>query len=69
VSVIAQRIWREPSVAIGAFVSVVVLAIALAKTEPWNLSTIAGIVAPLASSLGIRPLVTPTAVERSDDAA
>jgi hypothetical protein len=58
-SVILQRIWREPAVAVGLLASAALAILATAASEPWNASTIAGIAAPFVSALGIRQLVTP----------
>jgi len=59
---IAKRFWNEPSVAIGALVSLGVLILTIVTNE-FNASSIVGIIAPFASSLGIRQLVTPTGKE------
>jgi hypothetical protein len=57
---LAERAWAEPAVFIGLLVTLALLALALLTDADWDASTIAGVVAPLASALGIRPLVTPT---------
>jgi hypothetical protein len=57
---IAVRVWHEPSVAIGLVTSIAVLVITLVSGDHFDLATIAGIIAPLASALGIRQYVTPT---------
>jgi len=56
--VIAKRIWTEPAVAIGLLTSTVLLILAII-TNSFDASSIAGIVAPFLSSLGIRQLVSP----------
>jgi hypothetical protein len=63
---IAQRIWNEPSVGIGLLTSVLLAVVAVASSATWNTQTILGVVAPFASSLGIRQLVTPTAKKGED---
>jgi len=57
--VLAQKIWNEPAAGIGLLVSMGLLALAILTEAPWDASTIAGIVAPLASGLGIRQFVRP----------
>ena len=59
--VIGQRIWNEPAAAIGLLTSIVLAVIALVSSADWDAQTIIGIVAPFASAIGIRSLVTPTA--------
>jgi len=61
VKAIAQRVWNEPAVAIGLFTSIVLVVLALVSDADWDAQTIVGVIAPFASALGIRPLVTPTA--------
>jgi len=56
---IVVRVWREPAVAIGLLVSLVLLVITLATGDKWDTSTILAVIAPFASSLGIRQLVSP----------
>jgi hypothetical protein len=51
--------WKEPAVFIGALVSIALLILAIITGDTWDVATIAGIVAPIASALGIRGLVTP----------
>ena len=58
-SVIATRAWREPAVFIGLLSSIALVIITLATGDPWDAATIAGVVAPLVSALGIRQVVTP----------
>lgn len=65
-SVIAQRLWREPAVFIGLLTSVVLVVVALATDTDWDASVIAGIVAPFLSALGIRPLVSPAKAPSAD---
>ena len=60
--VIAQRFWQEPSVAIGFLISLALLILAIIDGD-FDVSTIAGIVAPLGSALGIRQFVTPAKKE------
>jgi hypothetical protein len=57
---LAARVWAEPAVFIGLLVSLGLLTLALLTDPDWDASTILGIIAPVASALGIRPLVTPT---------
>jgi hypothetical protein len=56
---ILQRFWREPAVCIGLVWSLALLILTII-TSSFDASSIAGIVSPLASALGIRQLVTPT---------
>ena len=58
---IAQRVWREPAVFIGLLVTLGLLAGALIAHQKIDAGIIVGILAPLASALGIRQLVTPAA--------
>lgn len=58
--VIIQRCWREPAVFIGLVTSLALLALALIDGASLDATQIISIVAPFASSLGIRQLVTPT---------
>jgi hypothetical protein len=58
---IAKRVWLEPAVAIGLVTSLALLILALATDTQWDASVIAGIAAPFATGLGIRPFVRPTA--------
>jgi outer membrane biosynthesis protein TonB len=58
---IAQRVWREPAVCIGLLTSVILLVLQLIGDNKFTADTIIAIVAPFASALGIRQLVTPTA--------
>ena len=64
--VIAQKVWNEPAVFIGLVTTLALLVLAFATTADWTAQTIAGIIAPVASSLGIRQLVTPTSKEAED---
>lgn len=59
--VIAQKVWNEPAVAIGLLVSLVLLVLNLLDDQDWGVQNIIAILAPLASSLGIRNLVMPMA--------
>jgi hypothetical protein len=63
---IAQRFWNEPSVAIGLFVSLILLVFAIISGD-FDAGSILGILGPLISALGIRQFVTPTK-ETSNDA-
>lgn len=56
---IAKRAWREPAVFLGLATSIALAVITLATGDPWDAATIAGVVAPLVSALGIRELVSP----------
>lgn len=58
---IGVRVWHEPAVAIGLATSIAIVVITVAKGDPWDTATIAGVAAPLISALGIRQLVTPVA--------
>ena len=58
---IAQRLWNEPAAFIGALVSVGLLVLNLLGNPEWSAQQIVEIIAPLASALGIRQLVTPVA--------
>lgn len=56
---LAQKLYREPAAFIG-FVTTVALAIgAIITGSDWSWEAIVAIVAPLASGLGIRQVVTP----------
>jgi hypothetical protein len=65
-SVIAQRVWREPAAGIGLLTTVILLVIAVATDAEWDAALILAIVAPFTSSLGIRQLVYPAAGPRPD---
>jgi len=56
---IASRIWNEPAVAIGFLVTVALTVAGLLSDVAWDVGIIAGVIAPLATSLGIRQVVTP----------
>ena len=56
---IAKRIWKEPAVFFGFIASLAVLIVTLITGDSWDTSTIIGVIAPLASALGIRSQVTP----------
>ena len=58
---IALTVWREPAACIGLLTSVAILVVTLLTGDPWDSSTILAVIAPLASSLGIRQLVSPAA--------
>jgi hypothetical protein len=58
---IARRVWREPAVFIGLIVTIVLLVLAIVSGARWDYDTIIAIAAPLASSLGIRQVVSPVA--------
>ena len=68
---IVTRVWHEPAVFIGLLASVALAVITIATGDPWDTAAIAGVIAPLASALGIRQLVTPThdvvQIELEDD--
>jgi hypothetical protein len=57
---IAKRVWLEPAAFIGLVTTAAIVAITLISGDHWDLATICGAIAPLASALGIRQLVTPT---------
>lgn len=61
---IAARVWHEPAVCIGLLTSVALAVITIATGDPWDTVAIAAVIAPLASALGIRELVTPVHDER-----
>jgi hypothetical protein len=67
--VIARTVWQEPAAAIGLLTSVALIALAVLSGASWDASTIAGILAPLLSGLGIRQLVSPAppAQETTDE--
>jgi hypothetical protein len=65
---IVRRVWKEPAVAIGLVTSVALAIIVVVSGDAWNVSTIAGVVAPLGSALGIRTQVTPTGGKTKDAA-
>ena len=64
---VAQQLWNEPAAFIGLMTSILLAVIAVVTGTDWNAQTILGIVAPVASGLGIRQLVTPVAKEKSND--
>ena len=57
---IMNRVWYEPAVFIG-FLTSLIMVIVTWTSGDWDTPTIIGIIAPLASSLGIREFVTPVA--------
>jgi hypothetical protein len=59
-SEIAKRAWREPAVFLGFVTSAALAIITVATGDPWDTAAIVAVIAPLASALGIRQLVTPT---------
>jgi hypothetical protein len=63
---LAKKIWEEPAAAIGLLTSIVLAVLAIVDDAAWDAQTIIGVVAPLASSLGIRQLVSPAAGPRQD---
>ncbi len=65
-SVIAQRVWREPAAAIGLCVTLGLLIVALITHQHIDAGVIVGILAPLGSALGIRQFVTPTAASTKE---
>jgi len=56
---IANRVWREPAVAIGLITTIALAVLAVVTGTNWDASVIVGIVAPVVSALGIRTQVTP----------
>ena len=56
---IAQRVWLEPAAAIGLLVTLGLLVLNLIGDDTWDAQTVIEVVAPLASALGIRQVVTP----------
>ncbi len=54
---IAKRIWNEPAVAIGLLTSIVLAVINLITNDHWTVDHFIAILAPLASSIGIRQAV------------
>jgi hypothetical protein len=62
--VIAERFWTEPAAAIGLLTSIALLILALATGADLTADTIVAIVAPVASALGIRQVVSPAAGPR-----
>ena len=65
---IAEQVWREPAAAIGLLTSVLLAAIALVSGAELDAQTLIGIVAPFASAIGIRGLVSPAAGPREPPA-
>jgi len=63
-SVIAQRVWREPAVAIGLLFSIALLVVNLAASEGFDAATVVSVAGPLLSALGIRQTVSPAAGPR-----
>ena len=63
------RVWHEPAVFLGFATSVALIIITLATGDHWDTATVAGVIAPLASALGIRELVTPVPHEWDDATA
>lgn len=58
-SEIAKRAWREPAVFLGLVTSIILAVITVATGDKWDTAAIVAVIAPLASALGIRQLVTP----------
>lgn len=58
--VIAARIWNEPAVCIGFLTTAVAAAYAAATGVTFDAATVGVILLPLASSLGIRQVVSPS---------
>lgn len=58
-SVIAERFWHEPAVAIGALITVILAAVSVARAENFDAVTVGQVLGPLIAALGIRPFVTP----------
>jgi hypothetical protein len=67
VKVIMKQIWNEPAAAIGLLTSALLAVIAVADGADWDAQTIIGVIAPLASALGIRQLVSPAAGPRDQE--
>lgn len=65
---IAEQVWREPAAAIGLLTSVLLALIALISDAELDAQTLIGIVAPFASAIGIRGLVSPAAGPREPPA-
>jgi len=63
-SVIAQRVWKEPAVAIGLLFSIALLVVNLAASEGFDAATVVSVAGPLLSALGIRQTVSPAAGPR-----
>jgi hypothetical protein len=63
--ILALKLWNEPAAFIGLLTTLGLLALNLLGDSDWSLEQIVAIVAPLASGLGIRQLVTPASKERS----
>jgi hypothetical protein len=66
VKVIMKQIWNEPAAAIGLLTSALLAVLAIADGADWDAQTIIGVIAPLASALGIRQLVSPAAGPRDE---
>lgn len=60
---ILKRVWREPAVFLGLLTSAALAVITIATGDPWDTAAIVAVIAPLASALGIRQLVTPVTGE------
>jgi membrane protein implicated in regulation of membrane protease activity len=54
-----QKIWLEPAAFIGFLTSLALAVGALLAGSDWSWETVVAVIAPLASSLGIRQLVVP----------
>lgn len=67
-SEIAKRVWKEPAVAIGLATTIGLLILAVVTGTNWDASVIVGIVAPVASALGIRSQVTPVVGQHEQQA-
>ena len=65
--VIMKQIWNEPAAAIGLLTSALLAVLAIADGADWDAQTIIGVIAPLASALGIRQLVSPAAGPRNEE--
>ena len=59
--VVWERIRNEPAVFLGLLASVLILVLQLANQEMKGVDDVIEVLSPLASSLGIRQMVTPTA--------
>lgn len=61
---ILARVWREPAVFLGLVTSAALAIVTVLTGDPWDTAAIVAVIAPLASALGIRQLVTPVAGEQ-----
>lgn len=56
---LVQKLWTEPSAAIGLLVTIGLAVGAIIAGSDWTWETIVAVLAPLLTGLGIRQTVTP----------